>query len=664
MRTRVVFPFTAIVGQESIKLALLLNAISPIIGGVLIRGHKGTAKSTAVRALAHLLPDIEVVAGCPFGCAPADASEVCPHCVVTTLERQSLLRPAALVELPLGATEDRVVGTLDIERALKMGEKHFEPGLLAAAHRGLLYIDEVNLLSDHIVDILLDAAAMGVNYVEREGISASHPASFILVGTMNPEEGELRPQLLDRFGLAVDVQAERDVEVRAEVVRRRIAFDHDPERFLVQWLEAEQAERARLLAARRQLPAVCLDDAMLRLITGICTDFDVDGMRADITMYRAAVALAAYEGRTQVSEDDIRRVAQLVLLHRRRRQPFDQPAVDERQLEESLERHRPPQGGNPPTPPSPPSAGDLEDQTPHSPEGDDQPHPTGLAPEDKQASIGQPFAVRPLEGAMRQETQARALGKRNRTLGSRTGHYVTSRLPQGRVHDIALDATLRAAAPQLPHRRRRGEGWLAIHPTDLRQKVREARTGTLILFAVDASGSMGARDRMVATKGAIMSLLLDAYQKRDQVGLVSFRGYDATELLPPTGSVERAQQSLAEMRTGGRTPLAAGLANAYAILMRYRQRERQTQPLLVVLTDGRANAGMGHGDPVAEALRQAARLRDAGVPSLIVDTEQGVMQLGLSQRLADAAGGTYLRLEELAAGTLARAVRLCIAAQR
>src|SRR2546428_4560248 len=336
MRTRAVFPFTAIVGQESIKLALLLNAISPVIGGVLIRGHKGTAKSTAVRALSRLLPDVEVVAGCPFACALLDEPEVCPHCAVHPAARRPMTRPAALVELPLGATEDRVVGTLDIERALKSGEKHFESGLLAAAHRGVLYIDEVNLLSDHLVDILLDAAAMGVNYIEREGISVSHPAAFILVGTMNPEEGELRPQLLDRFGLAVDVQAERDVEVRAEVVRRRIAFDHDPERFLVQWLEAEQAERTRLLAARRQLPAVCLDDTMLRLITGICTDFDVDGMRGDITMYRAAVALAAHEGRTQVNEDDVRQVAQLVLLHRRRRQPFDPPAVGERQLGESL----------------------------------------------------------------------------------------------------------------------------------------------------------------------------------------------------------------------------------------------------------------------------------------------------------------------------------------
>jgi magnesium chelatase subunit D len=578
--------------------------------------------------------------------------------------RQPLTRPAALVELPLGATEDRVVGALDIERALKTGEKHFEPGLLAATHRGLLYIDEVNLLSDHLVDILLDAAAMGVNYIEREGISVSHPASFILVGTMNPEEGELRPQLLDRFGLAVDVQAERQIEARAEVVRRRIAFDHNPEAFCTQWAAAEQGERSRLLAAQQRLPAVHLDEALLHLISGICMDFDVDGMRADITMYRAAIALAAYEGRPEVIEDDVRRVARLVLPHRRRRQPFDQPSVDEQQLEDSLERHRPPQNGSPPTPPPASHPDDHPGHTADTPPGGTEQHAEGLAPEDRQASIGQPFAVRPLEGMLRQAIQQRALGKRNRTLGSRTGHYVTSRLPQGRVHDIALDATLRAAAPKLRQRQRNGEGWLALHPTDLRQKVREARTGSLVLFAVDASGSMGARDRMVATKGAILSLLLDAYQKRDQVGMLSFRGHDATVLLPPTGSVERAQQCLADLRTGGRTPLAVGLARAYEVLLRYRQRERQTQPLLVVLTDGRANAGLGMGDPVTEALGQATRLREAQVPSLIVDTEQGVMRLGLAQRLADATGGTYLRLEELAASTLAQAVRLSIAAWR
>jgi magnesium chelatase subunit D len=658
MSTRAVFPFTAIVGQESIKLALLLNAISPAIGGVLIRGQKGTAKSTAVRALACLLPDIEVVAGCPFACTPEDDPEACPHCAGLTSERRSVTRPAALVELPLGVTEDRVVGTLDIERALKTGTRHFEPGLLAAAHRGMLYSDEVNLLSDHIADVLLDAAAMGVNYVEREGISVSHAASFILVGTMNPEEGELRPQLLDRFGLAVEVQAERDASVRAEVVRRRIAFDQDPTAFVARWVEMEQAERQRLAAARRLLPRVRLDDALLYLITGICTDFGVDGMRADIAMYRAAVALAAYEGRTEVCEDDVRQVARLVLPHRRRRQPFDQPTVDDQALEESLERHRPPTEGGPS---SPPPAEPPDESTTAGPQDASEPGTEGFAPQNQQARIGQSFAVRPLEGPLRQDLLPLGAGRRSRTLGGTTGHYVTSRQPLGRVRDIAVDATLRAAAPHL-RRRQQEEGRApAIHYTDLREKVRESRAGNLILFVVDASGSMGARERMVATKGAILSLLLDAYQKRDRVGLVSFRSQEATVLLPPTGSVELAQRHLADLRTGGRTPLAAGLAKAYELLVRYRQRAREVQPLLVLLTDGRANTATNGSDPLADAMTRAGALRVARVPSLVVDTEQGALRLGLARRLAEALGGVCLRLEELAAGTLARAVKLSLA---
>jgi magnesium chelatase subunit D len=653
-----VFPFTAIVGQEAIKLALLLNAISPAIGGVLIRGQKGTAKSTAVRALACLLPDIEVVAGCPFACTPADDADACPHCAGQATERRVMTRPAALVELPLGVTEDRVVGTLDIEHALKTGTRHFEPGLLAAAHRGMLYSDEVNLLSDHIADVLLDAAAMGVNYVEREGISVSHAASFILVGTMNPEEGELRPQLLDRFGLAVEVQAERDAAVRAEVVRRRIAFDQDPAAFVARWVETEQAERQRLAAARRLLPQVRLDDALLYLITGICTDFGVDGMRADIAMYRAAVALAAYEGRTEVCENDVRQVARLVLPHRRRRQPFDQPTVDDQALEESLERHRPPPEGEqslppPVEPPDEPATASPEDST--------APAAEGLAPENQQARIGQSFAVRPLEGPLRQDLLPSDAGRRSRTLGDTSGHYVTSRQPSGRVRDIAVDATLRAAAPYLRRRQQEEGKTPAIHYTDLREKVRESRAGNLILFVVDASGSMGARERMVATKGAILSLLLDAYQKRDRVGLVSFRSQEATVLLPPTGSVELAQRHLADLRTGGRTPLAAGLAKAYELLMRYRQRAREVQPLLVLLTDGRANAATRGSDPLADAMTRAAALRAVRVPSLVVDTEQGALRLGLARRLAEALGGVCLRLEELAAGTLTRAVKLSLA---
>ena len=657
MSARFIFPFPAIVGQEEIKLALLLNAISPAIGGVLIRGHKGTAKSTAVRALARILPDLEVVAGCPFMCDPAASPDACPYCAASPDARPSTVRAAHLVELPLGVTEDRVAGALDIERALKSGEKHFEPGLLAAAHRGMLYIDEVNLLSDHIVDILLDAAAMGVNYVEREGVSVSHAASFILVGTMNPEEGELRPQLLDRFGLAVDVQAAHDIGMRAEVVRRRIAFDAQPDAFQQQWADAEQGEQQRLLDARQLLPQVRLSDDLLNMIAGICNDFGVDGMRADIVMYRAAVALAAYEGRTEVSEDDIRRVAPLVLPHRRRRQPFDEPNVDDRELDESIERHRPPENQTPPSD----AASDPSDPIDAEGEGAPEPDMQGREPEDKQAPIGQTFAVQPLEGPMQLSAIQRASGRRSRKLGGDSGHYVTSREPQGRPRDIAIDATLRAAAPKLYERRLSEANPVLIRSDDLREKVRESRGGNLILFAVDASGSMGARDRMIATKGAIMSLLLDAYQKRDRVGMVSFRGQDASILLPPTSSVELAQQYLANMATGGRTPLAAGLAKAHELLTRSWRRDRDMQPLLVLLTDGRANAALGSDDPVTDSLRQAAALCQAKVPALVVDTEQGALRLGLAQRLAQALGGMCLRLEELAATTLAKAVRLSMA---
>jgi magnesium chelatase subunit D len=332
--------------------------------------------------------------------------------------------------------------------------------------------------------------------------------------------------------------------------------------------------------------------------------------------------------------------------------------VDDQALEESLERHRPPpEGGQslppPVEPPDEPAAASPEDST--------APAAEGLAPENQQARIGQSFAVRPLEGPLRQDLLSSGAGRRSRTLGDPSGHYVTSRQPPGRVRDIAVDATLRAAAPYL-HRRQQEEGKTpAIHYTDLREKVRESRAGNLILFVVDASGSMGARERMVATKGAILSLLLDAYQKRDRVGLVSFRSQEATVLLPPTGSVELAQRHLADLRTGGRTPLAAGLAKAYELLVRYRQHAREIQPLLVLLTDGRANAATRGSDPLADAMTRAAALRAVRVPSLVVDTEQGALRLGLARRLAEALGGVCLRLEELAAGTLASAVKLSLA---
>ncbi len=330
------FPFTAIVGQTAMKRALLLNTINPKIGGVLIRGKKGTAKSTAVRSLAALLPEVTVVPGCPYSCAPEARQGLCQWCESTGGtggEISGVSHQVRIVDLPVGATEDRLVGSLDIEQAIKSGARSFEPGLIAAAHRGILYIDEVNLLNDHLVDVLLDAAAMGRNYVEREGISVSHAAEFILVGTMNPEEGDLRPQLLDRFGLAVEVEGALAAEERREVVRRRIAFENDPQAFMAQWQPAEQRERDHLLRSQQLLPQVKVDEDILELITDICAEYEVDGMRGDIVMYKAAGTIAAYEGRTRVSVEDVREAAQLALLHRQRRQPFQQPHLATEQLD-------------------------------------------------------------------------------------------------------------------------------------------------------------------------------------------------------------------------------------------------------------------------------------------------------------------------------------------
>ena len=323
------------------QLALLLNAINPAIGGVLIRGQKGTAKSTAARALAALLPPIETRPGCPFNCPPDHPAAICPVCRPAADRPAPASRPTPFVELPVGASDDRVVGTLDIERALQSGQRHFEPGLLAQAHRGILYVDEVNLLADHIVDVLLDAAASGANTVEREGVSVSHPARFILVGTMNPEEGELRPQLLDRFGLAVEVAGPTDAALRTAVVRRRIAYEADPVAFYSQFAEQEAALGQRISQAQQLVPQVTLSDGLLELISQICIGSQVDGLRADITMYKTAQTLAAWENRGEVSVDDIRRAAELVLLHRRRRQPFEEPGIDQQQLDNLIQQHQP-----------------------------------------------------------------------------------------------------------------------------------------------------------------------------------------------------------------------------------------------------------------------------------------------------------------------------------
>jgi magnesium chelatase subunit D len=717
--TATTFPFSAVVGSDDLALALVLTAVSPEVGGVLVRGEKGTAKSTMVRGLAAVLPALHVVAGCRFGCDPADPDPGCPdgpHAAADPSGTDATgghaeTRRARLVELPIGATEDRVVGSLDLERALGRGEAAYQPGLLAAAHRGILYVDEVNLLHDHLVDLLLDAAAMGRTTVERDGVSVSHAARIVLVGTMNPEEGELRPQLLDRFGLTVEVAAPREPALRAEVVRRRMAFDADPSGFAHRWEAEQEGLRGRIAAARERVRHVVLPDTVLTRIAEVCAGFEVDGLRADIVTARAAVAHAAWSGRTVVTRADVRAAARLALPHRRRRNPFDAPGIDEDLLDRLLGDDDPepdpepqPEGPGdgptgdgptdgegapaddaasdhgpadqvppcPPGPPGPPGPASTDDVQADDPEHDGTHADDAGAP--SPADADEHDAGRPGAGAtasarsasVPDETPrarlltARGLGHgaagRRSAAVTTTGRRVReTTAPVGPLH---LPATVRAAAAARTPKDDGSPGErprrLRVSPSHLRRAVLQGRESNLVLLCVDASGSMAARRRLEAVTSAVLSLLLDAYQRRDKVGLVTFRDRAAELVLPPTGSVDVAAARLRDLPFGGRTPLAEGLLAAYETLRVERLRDPSRRPLLVVVTDGRATAGP---DAVARASRVARQLHHEGVEAVVVDCETGRMRLGLAARLATDLGAQHLPVGDVAAQTIVDAAR-------
>ena len=613
-----IYPFSAIVGHDRLRLALLLCAVRPEICGVLIRGEKGTAKSTAVRALAHILAAV--------GAAEAATSGgVGGH----------------LVELPIGATEDRVVGSLDLQKVLRDGEHAFSPGLLARAHGGVLYVDEVNLLHDHLVDVILDAAAMGRVHVERDGVSHNHEASFVLIGTMNPEEGELRPQLLDRFGLTVDVHASRDVDVRADVIRQRMSFEADPAAFSDRYADADAELACRVAAARATVGSVLLPDNELRRIAALCAAFDVDGMRADLVVARTAVAHAAWRGASVVAEEDIRVAAELALPHRRRRDPFDDPGLDPEQLDAAMAQ-----------------AGEAADE----PEPDPDPQGGGestsaessedAVPQRNSASHSRP------SGAPSPVFRTRALvvpgvgegapGRRSRAR-NRTGKAISATDERDAGHGVHVFGTLLATAA-----RQRHPGAPRPQPEDVRRAIREGREGNLVIFVVDASGSMAARDRMSAVSGATLSLLRDAYQRRDKVAVITFRQQDAQLLLPPTASVHIAGRRLARFDTGGKTPLAQGLLAARDVVVREKARDRARRSLVVVLTDGRATGGP---DPLGRVRTAAALLVAEGAAAVVVDCETSYVRLGLAAQLACYLGAPAVRLAQLRADGLADVVR-------
>lgn len=610
---RMIFPLAAIVGQETVKRALLIAVVNPKAGGVLVVGEKGTAKSTLVRSLAE-------VAG-----------------------------EARLIELPLNATEDMVFGGLDMQYAIEEGKRRFLPGILARSHNHLLYIDEVNLLRQDFLGTLLDAATTGVYRVEREGISYSHEVACTLIATMNPEEGTLSPQMIDRFGLYAAVSRERNEDDRVEIMRRVLAYEAQPAEFRQHYAAATAGIRQQVATAKRLLPDIVVSDAVIWLAAQMCAKAHSAGHRGELFLLEAARAIAALAGRTYLLPADLEEAACYVLPQRMRQNEQPLPPEPPEPSEEEAPSEQPPeQPDNQSAPPEPPP--DLQQQV--LPE--EQKPPSAELPEsegcdqEKVSDIDTTFPFIRMALSLPQDRQERrGSGKRSvtRTV-TKQGRYVRSGIPSGQVTDLAFDATLRAAAPYQKFRNK-DKCAIAIEREDLRQKIREKRIGSTFLFVVDASGSMGARERMRAVKGAVCAMLQDAYQKRDQVGLIAFRRQTAEVLLPITRSVDLAQKCLRHLPTGGKTPLAEGLAAALKVLASRQQKDQEMKPVLVLVTDGRANTTVTGGDGMADALKIAGKIHMAGVHSVVIDTESDFVKLGLARTVAREMGATYYSLREL-----------------
>ena len=606
------YPFSAVVGQETVKQALMLCAVNPAIGGVLLAGEKGTAKSTLVRGLAELLES------------------------------------APFVELPLNTTEDRLVGSVDFEAALKKGLLQPEGGLLQQVNGGFLYVDEVNLLSEHIVNILLEVSSTGENIVEREGISFRHRCRFVLVGSMNPEEGRLRPHFADRFGLYVPTSGERDSQARCEIIRRRLEYERNPLAFEQEWEEETLRLKTKLAQARQLLAQVQLPDRQRTFAAQLAAQGGCAGHRAELAICEAARARAALEGRLTVTGADIQAVAPLALAHR---------------LREAISIPEPPKetaGGQQEEAEQEPSPA-LPDMKPSEPTQDVQPSEPPSAPAPTAAGQERWEDIQPIRQEItlaepnKKERMPAGTGKRLKVRShSSRGRYIRATLPKQRTEDLAFDATLRAAAA---HPKGDSALMVSVREDDIRVKVREQRTGATILFLVDASGSMGAMRRMGIVKGAVLSLLSDAYEKRDTVGIIAFAKDKAETLLPLTRSVDLAQKCLRKLHTGGKTPLAHGLQAAYQMLKTNRLRNPGAQQYLVIVSDGKTNVPLYSGSAADDAQNAAKRLRAEPIQALVLDPEEGFMQFGMAKKLAQTLDAEYIPLKIRSGQVLGDTVR-------